>query len=139
MGFRPSPYNTCRSFLWGEEIIWGNPKDTHLPFHYDSVKLNMPWSSLYRPDQPWLMKVWDDGKIASDVISHIDNLHTIGASEELCEEVTKRVALVVNYLGMQDAPRKRRPPSKTPGAWAGSLVLMDNSAVQYATFQEEKA
>jgi hypothetical protein len=41
-----------------------------------------------------------------DVITYINDLRTVGASEELCEEVTQRVASVVNYLGMQDAPRK---------------------------------
>jgi hypothetical protein len=72
------------------------------------------------------MKTREDGRIASDVITYVDDLRTIGASEELCQEVTHRVASVVNYLGMQDAPRKRRPASQTPGAWAGSLITTDN-------------
>ena len=55
--------------------------------------------------------------MASDVITYIDDLRTIAASEDLCQEVTQCVASVVSYLGMQDAPRKRRGPSKTPGAW----------------------
>jgi hypothetical protein len=78
------------------------------------------------------MKTREDGRIASDV----DDLRTIGASEELCQEVTHRVASVVNYLGMQDAPRKRRPASQTPGAWAGSLVTTDNEGFYVSVSQE---
>ena len=29
---------------------------------------------------------------------------------------------MLNYLGIQDAARKRRDSSGTPGAWAGSVV-----------------
>jgi hypothetical protein len=136
MGFRPSPYNACRSFLWAEEIIRGNPRDVSLPFQYDRIELNMPGEVDYCPDKPWLMKTRADGKIASDVVTYIDDLRTIGSSEELCQEVTRRVASVVNYLGMQDAPRKRRPASKTPGAWAGSVVSVHEDGVYVSVSQE---
>jgi hypothetical protein len=56
MGFKASPYNACCSFLWGEEIIQGDPRDTTSPFQYESVKLNMPGEEGYHPDKPWLMK-----------------------------------------------------------------------------------
>jgi hypothetical protein len=82
------------------------------------------------------MKTRKDGRMASDVVTYIDDLRTIGASEELCQEVTHRVASVVNYLGMQDAPRKRRAPSQSPGAWAGSMVTTDDSGVYVSVSQE---
>jgi hypothetical protein len=37
---------------------------------------------------------------------------------------------VLQYLGIQDAPRKRRPPSQTPGAWAVVYFSTDNSTVE---------
>ena len=37
---------------------------------------------------------------------------------------------------MQDALRKRCPPSKTPGTWAGSVVLTDKSGVYVSVSQE---
>jgi hypothetical protein len=94
MGFRPSPYNACRSFLWAEEIIRGNPRDVSLPFQYDKIKSNMPGEVGYHPDKPRLMKTRVDRKIASDVITYIDDLRMVGASEELCQDVTRRVASV---------------------------------------------
>jgi hypothetical protein len=122
--------------LWAEEIIRGNPKDTSLPFQFDHIELNLPGSVGYRPDKPWLMKIRRDGLLASDMLAYVDDLRTIAASKELCEEVTKRVASVVNYLGMQDAPRKRRAPSKNPGAWAGSIVSTDSLGVSVSVSQE---
>jgi hypothetical protein len=44
--------------------------------------------------------------------------------------------LVVDYLGMQDAPHKWRAPSKTLGAWAGSIVTTDESGVSVSVSQE---
>ena len=35
----------------------------------------------------------------------------------------------MNWLGLQDAARKRRPPGKTPGAWAGSIVQSNDGEV----------
>ena len=40
---------------------------------------------------------------------------------------------------MQDAPRKHRPASKTPGAWAGSIVSTDEDGVQVLVSQEQWA
>jgi hypothetical protein len=71
------------------------------------------------------------------MLSYVDDLRSSGASKDLCKQATKRIASVVNYLGMQDAPRKRRIPSKTPGAWAGSLVSTDDAGV-HATVSEER-
>ena len=35
----------------------------------------------------------------------------------------------MNHLGIQDAARKRRDSSRTPGAWAGSVVLTRKDGV----------
>jgi hypothetical protein len=136
MGFRSSPYNACQSFLWGEEINGGDPRDTTSPFLYESVELNMPGTLGYLPNKPWLMKMRADGWMASDVVTYINDLQTIGATKELCQEVTRWMALVVNYLWMQDAPHKCRAPSKFPGAWTGSIVATDESGVYVLVSQE---
>jgi hypothetical protein len=117
MGFTPSPYNAYRTFMWDEELIWGNPANKTSPFQWNDVKLNLPGDSFYDPTQPWVSKRWNDELLASDILSYVDDLQSSGASKELCKQATKRIALVVNYLGMQDAPRKCHIPSKTPGAW----------------------
>ncbi len=50
----------------------------------------------------------------------MDDVRSGASSEAMCRIATRRIASVVNYLGQQDAARKRRPPSQTPGPWAGA-------------------
>ena len=38
-------------------------------------------------------------------------------------------ASTVNHHGIQDAPRKQRKISKTPGAWAGSIIRTNGEGV----------
>ena len=73
---------------------------------------------------PWVYK-WDDvnNRMASEFVCYIDNIRGLGGTERACRATTRRVASYMNYLGQQDAPRKRRPPSKEPGAWAGAMCL----------------
>ena len=42
---------------------------------------------------------------------------------------SRQVASRESYLGIQDAARKRRPPSQQGGAWAGSIVHTNNLEV----------
>ena len=43
----------------------------------------------------------------------------------------------VNYLGLQDAPRKRRPPSQSPSPLAGFMVKTDGKSVSVFITQEK--
>lgn len=45
-----------------------------------------------------------------------------GPDEELTWHASHALALKQSYLGIQDAGRKARPSSRTPGAWAGAIV-----------------
>jgi hypothetical protein len=47
------------------------------------------------------------------------------------------VAALCGYLGIQDVPRKRRAPSKIPGAWAGSNVIITADGVAVTVSQEK--
>jgi hypothetical protein len=81
----------------------------------------------------------NDGSLclASDFRLFVDDNRTGGSSEEECWNATKRFAQLVQYLGIQDAPRKRRPPSRTPGAWAGSVVRIFEEGIGVSVCQEK--
>jgi len=82
-------------------------------------------------------KIWlSDGKVACDVFIYVDDLRTVGPSEDECWQVSRRVASILNSLGLQDAARKRRPPSKEPGAWSGSIVHTSSDQVEVLISQE---
>jgi hypothetical protein len=43
----------------------------------------------------------------------------------------------LGYLGIENAARKTRPPSQTPGAWAGILVETNGTTITVCTSQEK--
>jgi hypothetical protein len=59
-----------------------------------------------------------------------------GGSAERCRLASRQVASLLNHLGLQDAARKRREPSQTPGAWAGSIVNTSDGFVSVSILQE---
>ena len=138
MGFRPSPYVCTQTFGWGEDLIRGDRRCPNNPLRWDSVKTNLPGDPDYNPRMPWIYR-WDDinMRMASDFCCYIDDIRGIGNSERVCRAATRRVASWVNYLGQQDAPRKRRPPSKKPGAWAGAMCLAREDGL-YVTCSQKK-
>jgi len=130
MGFAPSPYNSVKMALIVEDISKGDRRQVNNgcdgrelnPFQWASVKLNLPGSKDYDPSISWVSKRREDGRIACDVFTFVDDERVTGPNEELTWQASHRLASTQSYLGIQDASRKARPCSKTPGAWAGSVV-----------------
>ena len=116
MGMRPSPYNAVRYFYWGDEFIRGNPNRSDNAMRYNRVILNLPCMENYDPRQPKVMK-WINqarnnvGAVAGDLITFVDDCRITGFLKEHCHEVHRQVASRIQFLGMQDAPRKFRPPT----------------------------
>jgi hypothetical protein len=138
MGLKSSPYQAVQAMMVAKDVIRGDRHDPKNVFRWDSVRLNLPGSSTYDPALPWVSKIrLSDGQIAADLFVYVDDARTTGATEEECVQATRRVASVLNSLGIQDAPRKRRWASQTPGAWAGSIVETNPTGV-YVTVSQEK-
>jgi hypothetical protein len=125
MGLRVSPYLTIKGLQLGLEWILGNPKDRQNPFHWTRVRLNLPGSSSYDPTLPWVSKVKGPRNkevLAALLVSYVDDLRVAGLDEADCWRVMHHVSSRLSFLGLQFAARKCRPPSPTPGPWAGSVV-----------------
>ena len=116
MGFTQSPFNAIKACHHSEEIIRGDRHNINSPFHWDCVVLNLPRNSNYNPIFPWVFK-WNLKLkcIAGDIIIFVDDIRPTGQDFDHCERVMHVTAAKSNYLGQQDAPRKRRPPSQSPG------------------------
>ena len=139
MGLRLSPFICTQSFAWCEEIVLGDHRCLDNPFRWDQVVLNLPGSESYEPKLPWVYKFDSlEQRLASFFVTYIDDIRTGGASESLAWAASRRVASVVQYLGLQDAPRKRRAPSRTPGAWAGAMCSTDDMGNVLVTCSKEK-
>ena len=139
MGLRPSPYVCTQTFSWSAECIRGDRRDPENPLRWDNIVLNLPGDLEYKPWMPWVYR-WDmlHQRLASFFESYVDDIRTGAASESLAWKTSRRVASWTNYLGQQDAPRKRRPPSQTPGAWAGAMCLAKPDMGLFVTCSEEK-
>jgi hypothetical protein len=140
MGVRSSPFNCVRAYLISEEIIKGDRKASDNPFRWDRVVFNLPGTKTYNPSRPWMYR-WDDlaQTIASFVLSYVDDLRT-GSSKGRrdCERVTHVAGSRLNYLGEQDATRKRGEAAQEPGAWAGSVIASKRGEGLYVSVSQEK-
>jgi hypothetical protein len=76
-------------------------------------------------------------RIAADFASFVDDVRQTGPSKKECWQAARRVGSMLNYLGIQDASRKRRDSSQDPGAWSGSVVKTDGEGV-YVLASEDK-
>jgi hypothetical protein len=138
MGCKPSPFFAVRFYYWAEEFARGKHSDPKNYMRWDLIKLNLPGDPRYNLTKPRVMK-WDDSlqKIAGDIVGFVDDLRASGYSMEYAWGVAKQVASRLQYLGIQDAPRKRRPPSQSPGAWAGAVFSTEDSKVTQSVTQEK--
>ena len=119
MGLRPSPEWAVRFYYLAEEFIRGNRKEKSNPLRWDSIILNLIGSESYNPSLPNIIK-WDNinRRPAGDLLGYVDDLRAIGCTTEQAWAIARRVASRLQYLGIQDAPRKRRVDN---GPWAGTI------------------
>ena len=144
MGMRPSPYLAIRHYYWGEEFGRGNPSRSGNPMGYDRIILNLPGMSDYDPTNPKVMK-WKDaerkggpGHVAGDVVTFVDDVRVTGHSKANCWQVYHQFASRIQYLGMQNAPRKFRPPSQiNAGAWTGTIFKIGTQFITKSVSQEK--
>jgi hypothetical protein len=139
MGLQSSPYQAVWAIGVAEEVICGDRKDPTNVYRWDTVWMNLPGSSDYRPNRPWVSKYQSsDEKITADLFILVDDLRPTGSSRKEAWAAARRAASTLNHLGIQDAPRKQRDSSQSPGAWAGSVVRTGAEGVNVLTSSQEK-
>jgi hypothetical protein len=123
MGFLPSPYYSTRFYYWAEELGQGDRREKLNPLQWDKVPLNFPGDKKFDPTLPMVMK-WDleIDNIAGDVSTFVDDLRASGCDEEVIWRISRQISSRLQYLGIQDAPRKRHPLTRKTGAWGGYLL-----------------
>jgi hypothetical protein len=137
MGLKVSPNHAIRAMLFAEEYLKGMPKDLKNPFEYASVRLNLPGSENYDPSLPWYSVLDFKGLLAALLATYVDDERVNANSEERAWQAAHQIGSRESYLGIQDAARKRRPPSqRNAGAWAGSIIRTNDSEVGITVSQE---
>ena len=135
MGLKHSPFHAARYFYLMEEFIIGNPSDENNAFRWDSISLNLPGSDTFNPALPFVIK-WDElnSRIAAVVKAYVDDLRVAAANIDLAWKAARQIASRIEYLGSQDAPRKRRVDK---GPWAGTVFNTENGAVTLTVTQQK--
>ena len=136
MGLKTSPYNAVQGSQRAKRIILGDPRDPLNPFHWATIKLNLPGTENYNPAEPWIQKMRADGLPAAEIVQYVDDVRIIAPTEELAWLCSSQMAKGLSFLGLQDAARKRRKPSQTPGAWAGATVSSNGDVVRKGVTKE---
>jgi len=133
-GALPIPISSSAGGTTGQA---GCPRhDKENIFAWSYVELNLRGSSGYDPARPWISKRRADGRIAGDISLYVDDNRKTAATQEFAWRASSRMAKTCGWLGLQDAARKRREPSVHPGAWAGSVVHVEDDAVYKLVTQE---
>ena len=71
-------------------------------------------------------------------MTFIDDVRITGFSKENCHAVRRQFGSRIQYLGMQDAPRKFRPPAqKNAGAWTGTVFKVGATLITKSVSQEK--
>jgi hypothetical protein len=109
-----------------KEMIMGDPNDCSSVFQWKEVRLNLPGVEDYDPSLSWVAKITEDGRVGADLFIYMEDLSPPGPDAEECWRAARKGAVTCNHLGIQDAPRKRRAASKTPGPWYGSMIYTDD-------------
>jgi hypothetical protein len=138
MGLKPSPFMAVRFYYLAEELCRGKRHQKNNPLRWDCIKLNLPGDPKLDPTLPRVMK-WDSAinKIAGDVVAFVDDLRATGYLVEQAWAIAQQVASRLQYLGIQDAPQKRRPPVRIGGAWAGAVFETSDREVIQTVTQEK--
>ena len=139
MGMRPSPWVTIRLLMWMMEVVVGDRKETSNPFRWDCIRLNLPGDENYDSTMPRVYK-WNElsNAIACECKFFCDDFRIIGPTFKATREATHQLETTMAYLGVQDATRKRRQITQTPGEWTGSIVLSVQDIGVFVTVSKKK-
>jgi hypothetical protein len=72
----------------------------------------------------------EDGRVSADLFIYIDNFRPTAPSEQECWQASRKAGSTLNFLVLQESPRKYRPGSMTPGPWAGSMAYTNDEEVR---------
>jgi hypothetical protein len=136
-GWQSSPYLALRMLTRALECALGEALDTTNEFAWCGVHLNLPGAPNYNPGRPRVQKMRADTLPATELVLYFDDGRAMGSTEELARLGVRQATSRIQYLGNQDAPRKRRGVSQRPGAWAGGIVYTDQGVTHKLLSQEK--
>jgi hypothetical protein len=120
-------------------VIRDSRHDPKNVFRWKIVKFNLPGQDDYDPLLAWVAKMRDEegDVLAVDLFVFVDDVRPCGPTKAEAWQASRRAASLLNWLGIQDAARKRRDSTQHMGAWTGSVVRTDGNDVYLLCSQEK--
>ena len=133
MGLKPSPYWSARFYYLMEEFMIGQHTNPTNSFRWDEIVLNLPGDPSFNPSLPFVFK-WDSTfkLISASIRAYVNDLRIVAANKELSWQAARQTASCIQYLGSQDAPRKRRLDN---GPWVGTMFDTSNGFISKTVTQ----
>jgi hypothetical protein len=104
-----------------------HPYDSTSALQWSKVVLNLPASTAYDPSKPRVQLLRYDGRIAVGCIAFFDDGSIYAPENELAQRGIRQMCSSLQWLGNQEATRKRRSGGMRPGAWSGACVFTDQN------------
>ena len=121
-GGKPCPYLAVQGHARAMELAIGDLRDPSNPLGWVRAVGNFPFQKNYDPSLPRIIRIRQDGEMAAGTSAFVDDGRTAGVTDTICDQATHRFCTRINYLGEQNASRKRRPTTTNPGAWTGKML-----------------
>jgi hypothetical protein len=126
-GWSPSPVFALRMLARSMELAKRHPSDSTNACQWSNVVLNLPASPDYDPSKPHVQLLRYDGRIAVGCIAFFDDGHIYAPDNELAQRGIRQMCSSLQWLGNQEATRKRISGGMRPGAWSGACVNNDQN------------
>ena len=70
---------------------------------------------------------WNEhvNSLAGDLVTFVDDMRVMGYSIENCWQCGRKLSATLQFLGIQEAARKRTSPTLNANAWAGCVAKTD--------------
>jgi hypothetical protein len=137
MGFGLPPYNSIKTSLVVEDVIYRNRHNNSNPFAWDFIQLNLPWTIGYDPSVSWIQKIRKDQLAVCNLFIFVDYECIKGATCELTWLASHWLVEIQAYLGIQ-MHMKVGPCVQQPRAWKGAVMRSVSDQGIFVLMSEEK-
>ena len=95
------------------ELCTGDRKDQANPWHWETVRLNLPCDKDYNPSFPRCMLLRADGELANRWVKYVDDIRVAVRGLACARRVCRSTKALMNSFGNQADDRKYRDVSLT--------------------------
>ena len=129
-GWQSAPYFALRMTQRALEFCVGPPDAPDNAFVVASVVLNLPGAPDYDPSRPRVLRLAPDGTLASALVGYFDDGRVVAPTQARTEQALRQVCSRLQFLGIQDAARKRASVLLRGRAWAGGVIFSDQALLR---------